>query len=266
MKRKEVEVLGEQTNAVVIKLPERRFPGVVLQGDSLHNLEELAAKVGDALSEGRDPGEDAAELHERLEGYVCAYEDALARAGMELPYVKRPRTDPPRDEEAGPDSTPRGAGARPARAPVGPWHDFYLLPEETEPYAGYRKWIRGPGSVRLSDEIISHLYESLEWIPTLNPANAKEWGGYGINRWGPTVIHRDGAPTAQRVFSAWAELFSAGPAELVLPGEWVFGPGDEEGYQRLLVSRDEIVQQMRTLAEYAERSAGGEAYILHIGV
>jgi len=268
MKRMEVDVLGEQTNAPVIELPQRRFPGVVLQGDSLHALHTLAAKVSAALAKGRahEAGEGAAELCEVLEGYVGAYEDALVRAGVDLPYTKKRSVDPPRGEGAEPSSGRGCAAARPAEAPAGPWHDFFLLQEGLEPYAGYGKWIGGPGTVRLSDDIIGCLYDSLEWIPSLNPSNPAEWQGHGLDRWGPTVINREGAPTALRVFSAWAELFAAGPAQLVPCSDYSEGPDDEKGYLRLLVPRDELVEQMRTLADYARRSVDGEAYILHIGV
>jgi len=185
---------------------------------------------------------------------------------MDLPYTKKQSADPPRGEGADPGSGWERAAARPAEAPAGPWHDFFLLQEGLEPYAEDSKWYGRRGTVRLSDDIISYLYDSLEWIPSLNPSNPEEWQGHGLNRWGSTVINREGASTALRVFSAWAELFAAGPAQLVLHGLYFEGPDDEKGYEKLLVPRDELVEQMQTLADYARRSVDGEGYILHLGV
>jgi hypothetical protein len=84
----QVEVIGAATNATVIRLPGRRFPGIVVQGDSLAILTSTTKALVTALSDGQlaKAREDATELDELLSGLKSAYEDALHQAGLELPY------------------------------------------------------------------------------------------------------------------------------------------------------------------------------------
>jgi hypothetical protein len=86
-----VEVLSEATNSAVVRMPGRRFPGAVIQGDSLHalytDLRDLEHKLTEALGRGHELIEEvsalAALLHERL----WWYEQDLKSAGYsELPY------------------------------------------------------------------------------------------------------------------------------------------------------------------------------------
>lgn len=90
MKTIQVEVLSEATNAVVLQTPGRRFPGIVIQGDSLNSLVAAAKRICAALGAGRrdEALDQAGELHERLVEYQVAYEDGLRRASLELPYPK----------------------------------------------------------------------------------------------------------------------------------------------------------------------------------
>ncbi len=45
MRRQEVEIFSDQSNAVVIRHPLRHFPGCLIQGDSLHTLLQSLAIV-----------------------------------------------------------------------------------------------------------------------------------------------------------------------------------------------------------------------------
>jgi len=88
MKRVEIEMFSETTNCPVVRVPHRRFPGVVLQGDSLHILFNMAEEVC-KLSAGAPNPElpDAAEeLRDRLADYVSIYEETMRANGLELPY------------------------------------------------------------------------------------------------------------------------------------------------------------------------------------
>ncbi|MEM6331119.1 MAG: hypothetical protein AAF790_12820 [Planctomycetota bacterium] len=75
-----VQRLSPAVNAVVVQLPERRRPGVVIQGDSLRNLHALAHEVRRQLA-GQDYAEAegvAAELAELLAGYIASLDEATA--------------------------------------------------------------------------------------------------------------------------------------------------------------------------------------------
>ena len=88
MTKCEVEVLSNAVNAVVLRLPERRFPGIVIQGDSLKILADSAREVAmlsqDAGNQAID--EAIAEVVRTLDAYLRVYETALANENCELPY------------------------------------------------------------------------------------------------------------------------------------------------------------------------------------
>ena len=84
----EMMVLSDAVNSPVIHFPGRRFPGVLVQGDSLKVMASLAAEIGKHLSigdveEARSAAED---LAEQLRCHVKVYEDTLAAHRLTLPY------------------------------------------------------------------------------------------------------------------------------------------------------------------------------------
>jgi hypothetical protein len=83
----EVECLSTAVNAAVIRLPARRFPGVVIQGDSLKILADLVADVARLSHAENSALQDAiSELSQNVGGYLSVYEDALREHGEPLPY------------------------------------------------------------------------------------------------------------------------------------------------------------------------------------
>jgi hypothetical protein len=87
--RIELDVLTLATNQAVIRLPGRKYPGIVLQGDSLSILASDAREVADALAAGGDPAEDAADLADRLDALLGHYARTLTAHGIPLPYMLR---------------------------------------------------------------------------------------------------------------------------------------------------------------------------------
>ena len=86
----EVEVLSEAANAAVVRMPGRRFPGVVVQGDSLRILHDLAA---DVVAQCQPTGDEelqgtAEEMLDLLRQYLLHYEETLRASGIELPYSR----------------------------------------------------------------------------------------------------------------------------------------------------------------------------------
>ena len=149
-------------------------------------------------------------------------------------------------------------------------HDFLLLSTENCSYTDYMKWINNPLAVRIHDDVIGYMKDSLNWITCYNPANGMI-KHEGLNWYGPTVIKEDGAIVAQKIFAAWASLFSNGPKALTLTGAygWIDGQGAETGsYSVIKIDRDEIVGAMRTLADYANQVADSRdrLFVLHLGI
>lgn len=160
-------------------------------------------------------------------------------------------------------------------------HDFLLLDRDIDGEWALTRFIDDARSIHLHDDLLRYMGDTLAWIPTFNPARRE--AHLGFCWWGSTVIGVEGAATAERVFRAWAELFSLGPPVLALTGafSWVEEdhvplPGGLEraeslakgAYSKLEFDRDEVVSVLRQLAEYAShvRSTDGRCYILHNGV
>jgi hypothetical protein len=84
------KVLSHAANSAVVQMPGRRFPGVVIQGDTLSGMvtgmcaARLLAERGD-LSELK---EVLKLTQKELEDRQRHYEQVLESAGIELPYPK----------------------------------------------------------------------------------------------------------------------------------------------------------------------------------
>lgn len=92
MERVEVEVFSQDVNAWVVRTPGRQFPALLIQGDTLSSLYELAesmlarARACDCTDE--DLSGEAEELRDRLWGAVRHYEETLRASGFALPYER----------------------------------------------------------------------------------------------------------------------------------------------------------------------------------
>ena len=83
-----MELLTPQRNYAVPRLPGRRFPGLVIQGDNLHTLSLDAERAQQALRHG-----DVADAQDELDSLVAdlrelldTYISALDAAGVALPF------------------------------------------------------------------------------------------------------------------------------------------------------------------------------------
>lgn len=90
METKPVEVYSEASNFAIVRVPSRRFPGCVVQGDSLSILladaKTILEKVKD--SDDEDLVYSAQELVELLQARLDHYEKVLAEHNLPLPYAK----------------------------------------------------------------------------------------------------------------------------------------------------------------------------------
>ena len=158
-------------------------------------------------------------------------------------------------------------------------HRFLLLSIKAHPVLHWSRFHNDPRAARVHDDLLHYIADTLKWIPTYNPA--RQLPHTGLCWYGPTVIRKDGAEVAEKVFTLWAELFACGPRELKLTGRFSWEAENDRasdwyervkpgsaGYEHLVLNRDEVVGKFRALASYAEevRRSGGEYYILHLGI
>jgi len=78
MNKIEVELFSDQRNGAILRLPMRRFPGLLLQGDSLKNLADMADRVNVLSADGSDElKEEARALAETLRELCDWYESTI---------------------------------------------------------------------------------------------------------------------------------------------------------------------------------------------
>jgi hypothetical protein len=91
MYRETVEIYSDRTNAVVLRHPGRKFPGVLVQGDSLYALfrqaDEICATGKSALAE--DTYEALTGLRDGLLAYLDHYKTVLDEHNLPVPFDKK---------------------------------------------------------------------------------------------------------------------------------------------------------------------------------
>jgi hypothetical protein len=82
------ELISHIPNSGIVQMPGRRFPGVVIQGDSLFSIYGSMRDLIEHFRRIRDEEHfyDALEVAEAIQAQLRHYEDALTSAGLELPY------------------------------------------------------------------------------------------------------------------------------------------------------------------------------------
>ena len=88
MEYMELEVYSQSINRGVVKMPGRHFPGLVIQGDTLSILLDLANSIHEKLKNTSDTDliEESIELRDSLQQLVLHYESTLGKHNIPLPY------------------------------------------------------------------------------------------------------------------------------------------------------------------------------------
>ena len=146
-------------------------------------------------------------------------------------------------------------------------HDFCLLSQEALEAGNYYDVSASFDKVQLHDDIIQYMLDTLLWIPSLNPA--KNERQHGLCLFGLTVLDQQGSALASSTFSTWAQLFSLGPEGLFLKGSYTVIEGSEsEGhYSYTSEARDDLVNRLQTIADFAEEVTHSQNIVLlHLGI
>lgn len=88
MERIEAELFTDGSNYAVVRMPGRRFPGVVVQGDSLSIIRDQVALIRDAIraEDFSEASDTAGFLLKDLDAVLLRYVDALERHGIRKPF------------------------------------------------------------------------------------------------------------------------------------------------------------------------------------
>jgi hypothetical protein len=88
--RQVAELLSPPTNSAVVQLPGRKFPGVVVQGDTLNALIMQLTRMRELLAANHlsELSEELEDLRDHLAGRRSHYEIVCASHGIGLPYTR----------------------------------------------------------------------------------------------------------------------------------------------------------------------------------
>ncbi|MFA6561808.1 MAG: hypothetical protein WCV00_07845 [Verrucomicrobiia bacterium] len=83
------QILSHIPNSGIVQLPGRRFPGIVMQGDTLSNLFDSARFLLGEFKRLRDEERyyETLTFTEQLQAQLVHYEETLQAQGMQLPYT-----------------------------------------------------------------------------------------------------------------------------------------------------------------------------------
>lgn len=119
----------------------------------------------------------------------------------------------------------------------------------------------------LDDRIANYIYDSLLWIPSLNPSSGMS-PQFGMNLYGITVFRSAGALAMQKIFEAWRDLFRMAPADLILTGQFTFKSGAKGSYERISVNQSLVLEDFTKVINLCDEATASdkEALILHLGI
>lgn len=82
------KVYGRRGNYALVQLDSRKFPGLLVQGDSLKQVEALVDELMELRQQGEAGEFDEAmqEVAEVIKGLVDSYESMMSEVRLRLPY------------------------------------------------------------------------------------------------------------------------------------------------------------------------------------
>jgi hypothetical protein len=83
------QILSHLSNSGIVQLPGRRYPGIVMQGDTLSNLFDTARFLLGEFKRIRDEERyyETLMFIEQLQVQLVHYEETLQAQGVQLPYT-----------------------------------------------------------------------------------------------------------------------------------------------------------------------------------
>ncbi len=88
MNKQEVEIYSDTSNYAIMKHPGRKFPGSLIQGDSLYILCQCVDHISDSMKakDYEEAYEELSELRSMLRGRLDHYKKVLGEHDMSLPF------------------------------------------------------------------------------------------------------------------------------------------------------------------------------------
>lgn len=90
MKKIEIELFTNQGNGAILKLPNRKYPGVLIQGDSLSSLSRMINLASTEFDESNylELKDSIMQIKIEIDNHLKNYENILIEEGIEIPYLR----------------------------------------------------------------------------------------------------------------------------------------------------------------------------------
>lgn len=88
MRTEPVEILSDASNAAIMRHPGRRFPGVLLQGDTLYSMCRRADEGCNGIDLNSEAYEVMDDLRNHLWELLTHYKTILAQHSLPLPFFE----------------------------------------------------------------------------------------------------------------------------------------------------------------------------------
>lgn len=86
MRIEQVEIYSDASNMAIMRHPGRRFPGMLIQGDSLYNLCQAVESLCSGLGKNPKAREHALFLRDELLDRLDHYKKVLTQHGIPMPF------------------------------------------------------------------------------------------------------------------------------------------------------------------------------------
>ena len=90
MRQEKVEILSDETDMAVIRHPDRRYPGILVQGDTLLGMCQQADFVAKQIGRSAPGYANLNELRNQLWSLLSHYKAVLEKHKVELPFSETP--------------------------------------------------------------------------------------------------------------------------------------------------------------------------------
>lgn len=88
MDAQELTILDGACNSIIVKSSKRKFPGVIIQGDTLHSWSSILAESKKCIlaSDMDEASNCISELQALINAQLAHYETVLRELNLKLPY------------------------------------------------------------------------------------------------------------------------------------------------------------------------------------
>lgn len=149
-------------------------------------------------------------------------------------------------------------------------HDFAVIKKErlNAIYQGYifnnPDYLLSP-VVRLDDNIILYINDSLAWTNGVNPFNQQSC--QGLCYYGYTVFDNNTVLPFEIIINKWHELFYQAPKEFTLTGNWQITDDNQGEYEKFHIIRNELLSQLTNLIDLCKQVRHDDSLVLlHGGI